>query len=124
MRERPLDPLLRLLLQRVVVQAPALAGEVRARLGELEARLRAEADATEAEVERLLRAGDRPAALGALRGLVDAATEQAVDLARRLTDQLSGPAARLAVPAIVAGWRETNAEAGLPEFAREKRVLA
>ena len=66
-------------LQRLVAQAPALAGEARARLGELEARLRAEADATEAEAERLLRAGDRAAALGALRGLVDASTEQAIE---------------------------------------------
>jgi secernin len=104
-------------LQRLVVQAPPLASEARARLGELEARLRAEADATEGEAERLLRAGDRPAALGALRGLVDASTEQAIELARRLTDELAGPAARLAVPAIVEGWREANAEVALPPLA-------
>jgi secernin len=101
-------------LQRLVVAAPALAGEVRARLGELESRLRAEAEATEVEAERWLLAGDRAAALGALRGLVDASTEQAVDLARRLTEELTGRAARLAVPAAVEAWRETNEEVGLP----------
>jgi secernin len=104
-------------LQRLITQAPALAGEARARLGELEARLRAEAEATEVEAERLLRAGDRPAALGALRGLVDASTEQAIELARRLTDELAAPAARLAVPAIVEGWRQANAEVALPPLA-------
>src|SRR6185369_8597244 len=74
-------------LQRTVAMAPQLAGDVRARLGELEERLRAEADETEREAERLLQAGDRPGAIGALRGLVDASSAQAVELAARLGDE-------------------------------------
>jgi hypothetical protein len=100
-------------LQRTVAMAPELAPEVRARLGELEARLRAEADDTEQEAARLLSMGDRAGAIGALRGLVDASSAQAVELAARLGDEIEGRAARMAVPAIVEAWREVNDEVGL-----------
>jgi secernin len=100
-------------LQRTVAMAPQLAGDVRARLGELEERLRAEADETEQEAERLLSMGDRAGAIGALRGLVDASSAQAVELAARIGDEIEGRAARLAVPAIVDAWREANDEVGL-----------
>jgi dipeptidase len=100
-------------LQRIVARAPDLAPIARARLGELEGRLRAEADATEAEAERRLAAGDRAGALGALRGLVDASTAQAVELAIRLADQLEPGGRRAAIPAMVEAWRRLNAEVGL-----------
>jgi len=43
--------------------------------------------------------------------------EEAVALIGQLTEELAGPAARLAVPAIVEGWRPTNDEVGLPPLA-------
>src|SRR5919204_7056264 len=86
-------------LQRVVSQAPDLAPVAQARLGELEARLRDEAAATEREAERLLAGGDRSGALGALRGLVDASTAQALELARVLADELEPACRRAAVEA-------------------------
>ena len=101
-------------LQRVVARAPDLAPEARARLAELETRLRAEAATTEALAANLLAAGDRPAALGALRGLVDASTAQALDLARTLADELEPRSERLLVPAMVEAWRDLDAEARLP----------
>lgn len=100
-------------LQRIVARAPDLAAEVRARLGDLESRLRLEAEATEDEAARLLRAGERPAALGALRGLVDASTAQALELARSLGDELEPRAERMLVPAMVEAWRELDDEVGL-----------
>jgi secernin len=101
-------------LQRIVARAPDLATEARARLGELEAQLREEAAATEHEAAARLAAGDRPAALGALRGLVDAATAQALDLAVRLAGELEPRAERRLVPEMVEAWRELDREAGLP----------
>jgi secernin len=101
-------------LQRIVARAPDLAPEARVRLVELETRLREEAAATEDEAARLLAAGDRPAALGALRGLVDAATAQALDLAVRLADELEPSAERRLVPAMVEAWRDLDREAGVP----------
>jgi dipeptidase len=101
-------------LQRIVSQAPDLAPLARQRLGELEGRLREEAAATEAEAERLLAAGDRDGAIGALRGLVDASSAQAVDLARSLADELEPRAAAAALPDMVEAWYPVNAEAGLP----------
>ena len=62
----------------------------------------------------MLAAGDREGALGALRGLVDASSTQAVELARILADELEPRAERLLVPAMVEAWRELDQEARLP----------
>ncbi|HEX5504036.1 MAG TPA: C69 family dipeptidase [Thermomicrobiales bacterium] len=100
-------------LQRTVAQAPALAPLARAALGDLEARFRQEAAATEAEAATLLAHGDRDAALGALRALVDDTTARALALARRLAADLAARAAEAANPAMADAWRDLNAAAGL-----------
>lgn len=100
-------------LQRLVARAPNLASEARGRLAELETRLRAEADQTERFAADLLTRGDRPAALGALRGLVDASTAQAIQLAKTLADELAPRSAHLMLPAMAAAWDPLDAEVGL-----------
>jgi dipeptidase len=101
-------------LQRIVVAAPGLHSVARSALDELEQQLRFEAAATEAEAERLLARDDRAGAIGALRGLVDASSAQAIDLARRLADELERRAHLFAEPTLAAAWRPVNDEVGLP----------
>ena len=104
-------------LQRLVAQAPALARQARAALGELEAHFRAEAAEREAAAASLLAAGERDRALALLRAFVEDTTTRAVALANRLADELVGPAAQLAEPAMVAAWAEFNAAVGLAPLA-------
>jgi secernin len=101
-------------LQRLVAQAPALAPAVRQALGDLEARLRAEAVQAEVEAERLLTRGERDRALATLRALVDSASTRALALAHTLGDDLAARAGALAEPAMVSAWRDLNAAVGLP----------
>lgn len=109
-------------LQRLVAQAPSLADVARQPLWELEQRLKLEAEATETHAARLLQQGDRAGAIGALRGLVDASSAQAVELANRLAEELSGRADLFAEPAMVEALRPLNDEVGLPTVGSEVAV--
>jgi len=72
-----------------------------------------EADQTERFAADLLTRGNRQAALGALRGLVDASTAQAIQLAKTLADELAPRSAHLTLPAMAAAWDPLDAEVGL-----------
>lgn len=99
-------------LQRIVAQAPSLAAEARARLSELESDFRVRADATEREAATLLERGERAEAIAALRRLVDDCTRRALDLARRLADDLAPRGEAEAIPALKASWSKINDAAG------------
>jgi secernin len=101
-------------LQRLVVQAPALAPVVRGAFGRLEAQFREEAAATETGAAARLAAGDRAGALRLLRDLVNDTTARAIAVARTLTAELAERAAAQADPAALAVWSDLNAAAGLP----------
>jgi hypothetical protein len=100
-------------LQRIVAQSPDLATAARRELRGLEARFQTQACAAETEAERLLAGGDRPAALGVLRRLVETSSVEAIDLARRLGDELEPHAGRVAVPSMVEAWCQLNESVGL-----------
>ncbi|HEY7034899.1 MAG TPA: C69 family dipeptidase [Thermomicrobiales bacterium] len=100
-------------LQRLVAQAPSLAGEVRSAYAALECDFFAEADETESVALDALESGDRDGAIRVLGDLVDSTTRRAIDLTERLTIELAERSSAEALPVLAEFWETVNRDVGL-----------
>jgi secernin len=100
-------------LQRIVARDPSLAPTIRQSFVSLEESFYDEAADAEATAERHLMLGDTEAARRVLRALVDSSTDRAVELAARLTREVSGQPDFEPNPLTNQFWNQIDSEAGL-----------